>query len=114
MHPVEAITRYVVDIMGTVCLGILNYDDALIKTLSHSFNQLLSGASTLITTTSIQWNLLYLAQHQEVQNQVRQELHDVLHGKTFHIDDLSKLSYTQATVAEVGRIKTLLPLGFPR
>ncbi|KAJ3645219.1 hypothetical protein Zmor_022897 [Zophobas morio] len=100
--------------MGTVCLGIFNYDDALIKTLTHSFNQLLSGASTVIITTSIQWNLLYLAQHQEVQNQVRQELHDVLHGKTLHIDDLSKLPYTQATVAEVGRIRTLLPLGFPR
>ena len=53
------------------------------------------------------------AHFKEVQNKVRKELRDILQDKPSQIGDLPKLPYTEATLAEVARIRSLFPLGFP-
>ncbi|KAJ3645218.1 hypothetical protein Zmor_022896 [Zophobas morio] len=90
------------------------------KSVDKVFNtgqlQLLSnmfGASTETTISSILWVLLYLAHFKEVQNKVRKELWNILQDKSPQIGDLPKLPYTEATLAEVARIRSLFPLGFP-
>ncbi|KAJ3656032.1 hypothetical protein Zmor_015135 [Zophobas morio] len=85
------------------------YNPAQLKQLVFD----LFAASTETTLNSILWLMLYLAKYQEVQNKVRQELFDVLQGKTPQLDDLSNLPYTKATLAETARIRTVVPLGFP-
>ncbi|XP_063923499.1 cytochrome P450 2J6-like [Zophobas morio] len=72
------------------------------------------GGSIETTVNSLLWILLYLAKYENIQNKVRQELFDVLQGKTPKMDDLPKLPYTEATIAEVLRNRSILPLGFPR
>ena len=59
------------------------------------------------TTTSLQWIVLYLAQHEEVQNRVRQEILDR------PVDDFLNLHYTRATLAEVARIRSIASIAFP-
>ena len=52
--------------------------------------------------------MLYLAQYEEVQNKVRQELLEV------ETDDFADLHYTKAALAEVARIRTAVPIGVPQ
>ncbi|XP_063916934.1 cytochrome P450 2J3-like [Zophobas morio] len=70
-------------------------------------------AFTETTTTSLLWVILYLAQYHEVQNKVRQEIFDVLRTETVEINDFANLHYTKATIAEIARIRTVVPLGAP-
>ena len=71
------------------------------------------GASTETTVTSILWTVLYLAKYEDVQEKVRQELLSVLNGKTPQMGDLENLPYTEATLAEVARIRTTVAMGVP-
>ena len=72
------------------------------------------GASTETTVTSILWTLFYLAHFKEVQNRVRKEILDFLQDRPPRMDDLSKLPFTEATLAEVARIRTVVPVGLPQ
>ena len=65
-------------------------------------------AITETVKTCFRWILLYLAQYEEVQNKVRQELLEV------ETDDFADLHYTKATLAEVARIRTVVPIGVPQ
>ncbi|XP_063915644.1 cytochrome P450 306a1-like [Zophobas morio] len=69
--------------------------------------------STSSTTTSLFWMLLYLAQYDQVQNKVRQELFEVLQNDPAEMKHFESLHYTKATIAEVTRIRTIAPLGIP-
>ncbi|XP_063916264.1 cytochrome P450 306a1-like isoform X2 [Zophobas morio] len=53
------------------------------------------------------------AQYPEVQNKMRQELYHVVQDKTVQVDDFANLHYIRATIAEVARNRTLIPLGIP-
>ena len=68
---------------------------------------------TETTMCSLLWILLYLAQYPEVQNKMRQELYHVVQDKTVQVDDFANLHYIRATIAEVARNRTLIPLGIP-
>ncbi|KAJ3645236.1 hypothetical protein Zmor_022912 [Zophobas morio] len=71
-------------------------------------------AFTETTKTSFGWILLYLAQYEEVQNKIRQELLEVVQDKTVEVDDFVNLHYTKAAIAEVARIRTVAPFGMPQ
>ena len=71
------------------------------------------GASIETTSNTLFWVLLYLAKYQNVQNKVRNELNKVLQNKSLQMEDLQNLPYTHATISEVSRIRTVVPLGFP-
>ncbi|KAJ3645242.1 hypothetical protein Zmor_022916 [Zophobas morio] len=70
-------------------------------------------AFTETTINSLLWIFLYLAQHVEIQNKIRLELLWVLQGELLDFEDFENLHYTKATLAEIARIRTLLPLGVP-
>ena len=69
------------------------------------FDLFLASTESIITT--LRWTLLYLAQYQDVQNKIRQELLEM------EMEDFANLHYTKAAIAEVSRIRTLAPLGIP-
>ena len=71
-------------------------------------------AFTETIKTSFGWILLYLAQYEEVQNKIRQELLEVVQDKTVEMDEFVNLHYTRAAIAEVARIRTVTPLGVPQ
>ncbi|XP_063916421.1 cytochrome P450 2U1-like isoform X2 [Zophobas morio] len=79
----------------------------------HSLLFDLHSSATTTVTTWLLWILLHLAQYETVQNKVRRELLQVVRGKTIEMDDFANLHYTKATIAEVARIRTIGPLGFP-
>lgn len=72
----------------------------------------LLGSDT--TTTTMRWALYYMATHQDIQNKVHQEI-----VERFGIDehpsyaDRTKLPFTEATLLEIQRSSTLLPLSLP-
>ncbi|KAJ3645244.1 hypothetical protein Zmor_022918 [Zophobas morio] len=70
-------------------------------------------AFTETTINSLLWIFLYLAQHVEIQNKIRQELLWVLQGELLDFKDFENLHYTKATLAEIARIRTVVPLGVP-
>ncbi|XP_063917295.1 cytochrome P450 306a1-like isoform X4 [Zophobas morio] len=80
--------------------------------LMHLLFDVFTG-STETTLSSLKWTILYLAQYQDVQDKVRKEVIEVLHGKTLEMSDVPKLPYTQAVLTEISRIRTIVPLGFP-
>ncbi|XP_063917057.1 cytochrome P450 306a1-like [Zophobas morio] len=70
-------------------------------------------AFTTAPISYIMWIFLHMAQHEDIQDKVRQEILEVGQGKKIEMNDLANLHYTKATIAEVGRISTTGPLGFP-
>ncbi|XP_063923002.1 cytochrome P450 2J6-like [Zophobas morio] len=109
----EAVTSYVGTVTSTLFLGkscpheIYNLEELRYLILD------MFGASTETTVTSILWTVLYLAKYEDVQEKVRQELLSVLNGKTPQMGDLENLPYTEATLAEVARIRTTVAMGVP-
>ena len=70
-------------------------------------------AFTEAVITTFLWILLYLAQYDEVQTQIRQELFEVSRGEQVKMDDFAHLPYTKAAIAEATRIRSLTPTGLP-
>ncbi|XP_049538381.1 cytochrome P450 306a1 [Anopheles darlingi] len=74
----------------------------------------LFGAGVDTTFTTIRWALLYIALYPTVQFQLRQELEQALTtNKAPTLDDIELLPYLRATIAEVQRIRTVVPVGIP-
>ncbi|XP_063915643.1 cytochrome P450 2U1-like [Zophobas morio] len=83
-----------------------------IEQLNYLLYDVFIGA-TSSTTSSLFWGLLYLAQYEDVQSKIRQELMEVLQNKTVEMEDFENLHYTKAAIAEMMRIRTIAPLGIP-
>ncbi|ESO09677.1 hypothetical protein HELRODRAFT_105001 [Helobdella robusta] len=72
-----------------------------------------AGTETLANT--VLWFLYFMANHQDVQKQMRDELDRVVGFKRYpSLEDKPKLLITEACTLEVMRIKTLVPTGVPR
>ncbi|KAJ7324679.1 hypothetical protein JRQ81_017699 [Phrynocephalus forsythii] len=77
------------------------------------FDLIVAGTET--STNSLQWGLLFLAHHPDIQEKVYKELEDVLGSSpSICYQDAKKLPYTQAVIHETLRIRYILPLGVPR
>ncbi|XP_021359447.1 steroid 17-alpha-hydroxylase/17,20 lyase-like [Mizuhopecten yessoensis] len=84
-------------------------DVHLRQTLSDTFT-----AAFDTTRFTIQWALLYMADHQDVQRKVQAELDRVVgRDRLPRVDDRPSLPYTEATLFEVMRIASVAPLGMP-
>ncbi|KAJ3644361.1 hypothetical protein Zmor_027026 [Zophobas morio] len=82
----------------------------------EQFHHLLAdifGASLDTTLATLRWYLLYLAVYPEVQNKIRKHLTDILGTNLPTLDDLSSLPYMEASIAEVQRIRSVVPVGIP-
>ncbi|XP_054710734.1 cytochrome P450 2C31-like [Uloborus diversus] len=67
------------------------------------------------TLASIAWLLILMAEHQEVQKKVHEEIDSVLgRDGTVYFDDKVKLPYTSATILEMHRWASISPIYPPR
>ncbi|XP_072016157.1 cytochrome P450 2U1-like [Amphiura filiformis] len=85
-------------------------DDDLVRCLGDLFA---AGTETSATTTK--WALLYMMLNPNIQSRVQQELDNVV-GRdcVVSLKDRQNLPYTEATIMEVQRVTSILPLGVPR
>ncbi|XP_066285435.1 cytochrome P450 2D4-like [Branchiostoma lanceolatum] len=83
-------------------------DKQLLEVLIDLF---LAGTET--TATTIRWTLLYMMENPEVKEKVHQEIDSVLGQTPPSYAQRNQLPYTNATLAEVLRIKPIVPLSVP-
>ncbi|XP_066283558.1 cytochrome P450 2D6-like [Branchiostoma lanceolatum] len=76
-------------------------------------SQTLFVAGIDTTSTTLRWSLLYMALHPDIQEKVQQELDDVVGDAVPTLSHRARLPYTEATVMEVQRVRTTVPLGIP-
>ena len=71
-------------------------------------------AGTDTTATTLQWFIIEMANHQDVQSMIRHEMDSVV-GRQRHpsLDDKANLPLFDATLLEVMRYRTLVPLALP-
>lgn len=74
---------------------------------------LLAGTET--SSTTLKWALLMVANHQDVQQRLRDEIDSVVaRDRLPSLDERSKLPYVEATILEIWRNWTIAPLSIPR
>ncbi|XP_071534349.1 cytochrome P450 306a1 [Panulirus ornatus] len=74
----------------------------------------LFGAGSETTITTLKWHLLNMALYPEVQGKIHRELDEVIpDGESVTLEEASLLPYTQASVLESQRLRSILPLGIP-
>lgn len=84
-------------------------DEQLLKTIGDLF-----VAGTETTSTAVQWFIVLLINHPEVQTLMRQEISDVIGTSRYPcMDDRGKLPYTEAVLHEVLRFGCIAPLAVP-
>ncbi|XP_054840085.1 cytochrome P450 2J2-like [Eublepharis macularius] len=72
-------------------------------------------AGTETTATALQWALLLMANHPDIQEKVHKEMEDVLgSSESFSYQDRKRLPYTNAVIHEILRVHYVLLVGFPR
>uniref|UniRef100_A0ABM5G427 Cytochrome P450 2J2-like n=1 Tax=Pogona vitticeps TaxID=103695 RepID=A0ABM5G427_9SAUR len=77
------------------------------------FDLFIAGTDT--TATTLQWALLLMVTHQDIQEKVQKEIDDVLgSSSTVCYQDRKKLPYTHAVLHEIIRTKYILLFGIPR
>jgi len=86
------------------------FDD---KALLGSLIVLLAGG-TDATISTVKNMLLYLMMHPDVQRKVQQEIDDVIGKERLpSMEDRSRMPYTEATILEVNRVGTVVPMNAP-
>jgi len=75
---------------------------------------ILFKAGTETTTTTLRWGLLYMMMHPDVQRKVQQEIDDVIGSdRSPTMEDKLRMPYTDATLLEIARRATIVPLNVP-
>lgn len=84
-------------------------EDHLVMTMNDVFN---AGLETSATT--LRWLLAFLVTYPEIQARVHAELDDVIgSGRMPCLNDRGNLPYLESTIAEVLRIRAIVPLSLP-
>ena len=66
------------------------------------------------TATTLRWALLFMAHYPEVQQRVRNEIHEKIGDERQpRLSDRSQLRYTDAVLSEVQRVASIVPTGVP-
>ncbi|XP_015272000.1 PREDICTED: cytochrome P450 2J6-like, partial [Gekko japonicus] len=77
------------------------------------FDLFIAGSDT--TASTLQWALLLMVNHPDIQEKVHKELENVLgSSQSFSYQDLKKLPYTNAVIHEIQRLQYVLLYGLPR
>lgn len=84
-------------------------EDHIVMTMNDVFN---AGLET--TATTLRWLVAYMATYPEVQARIHAELDDVIgSGRMPCLSDRGNLPYLESTIAEVLRIRAIVPLSLP-
>ncbi|CAL1547928.1 unnamed protein product, partial [Lymnaea stagnalis] len=67
------------------------------------------GSFDTITPT-LEWFLIYMTHHQDVQKRCRQEIHTFLANDSLDVLGISQLAYTWSTIMEVQRHANIVPM----
>jgi len=73
------------------------------------FDLFLAGSDT--TATTLNWSMLYMILHPEVQDKVRQELKTNIGPRKAKLSDKSQTPYTEAVIHEIQRKGNIAPIG---
>lgn len=105
--PQKEPTNYVHTFLKARDSGLGHYftDDQMLPAVF----QLFVGGTETITTT-LRWALYLMAKYPTVQESVFDEISTKSEDGKFRKQDMSKLPYTQATIMEVMRLATILPM----
>ncbi|XP_069473686.1 cytochrome P450 2J2-like [Ambystoma mexicanum] len=110
-EPQDLIDLYLAQISKNKSDPDSGFDEAnMIQIVIDAF---LAGTET--TACILEWTLLYMVLHPEIQGMAQQELDAVL--DTSHIvqyEDYERLPYTNAVIHEIQRHSSVLPMGAPR
>eukprot|EP00058_Branchiostoma_floridae_P003704 XP_002589192.1 hypothetical protein BRAFLDRAFT_74651 [Branchiostoma floridae] len=82
--------------------------DNIINVIKNLF-----AAGTDTTATTLRWALLYMVMNPDVQEKVQKEIDDSLGKQTPSMLLREHLPYTEATIREVQRIRTIVPSSVP-
>jgi len=66
-------------------------------------------AGTETSSTTLKWVVLYLTVYQDVQDECRQEIQDLLGSSSCSVTDMVNLPFVQATISEVQRLSRVGP-----
>ena|SRR6218665_3008363 len=92
------------EIEGTKC----NHQD-----LRYVVRDMCFGATDTVSTT-LQWLMVELANHPEIQSRFHRELDEMVPGDRLpSLDDKPRLPYTEAVILEIMRRRTLAPFFIP-
>ncbi|XP_072044006.1 cytochrome P450 1A1-like isoform X2 [Amphiura filiformis] len=84
-------------------------DTHLVQTINDIFR---AGTDTTIVT--LHWILAIMAEYPEIQKKVAMEIEEVVgHERPSTLGDRGRLLYTEATIMEVLRFSTIVPMGLP-
>jgi len=82
--------------------------------LKGILRDLVAAGTDTVTTTTL-WTIVLLANHREVQERLQKEIDSVVpRDRLPSLSDMSKMTYAEATILEIMRYKTVLPIGAPR
>ncbi|XP_046836834.1 cytochrome P450 306a1 isoform X1 [Vespa crabro] len=71
------------------------------------------GAGLDTTVSTLRWFLLFIAAYPEEQEKIYQEMQQMLENKEPTLDDRIVLTRLEATIAEVQRLRSVVPVGMP-
>ncbi|XP_069476348.1 cytochrome P450 2J4-like [Ambystoma mexicanum] len=110
-EPADLIDHYLAQISKSRGVAGSTYNEAnMIELVADLF---ITGTET--TTTVLQWALLYMAVHPEIQVKVQQELDAALGpDQIVGYEDRKKLPYTNAVIHEILRYGNIVSVGIPR
>ena len=76
------------------------------------FFDIKAGTDTTIVT--LHWTLALMAEYPDIQRKVAMEIEEVIgHERLVTLEDRGQLPYTEATMMEVLRFSSIVPLGVP-
>ena len=96
--------------VNTVSMAPLLSDEQIIQAMSDLF-----GGGFETSSTTLNWGLAYLIKYPDIQRQLQDELDHVVGRERLPVpEDLASLPLLQATVYELMRVTSLVPLSVPR
>ncbi|KAL3877361.1 hypothetical protein ACJMK2_035083 [Sinanodonta woodiana] len=119
-HIQDFVSDHLRDITDAFLAEDLTDKDGKSKEGQISRNRLMStlddlvGAGSSTISTTLQWAILFMASNPDVQKRVQAEVDAVVgKGRNVKLSDRCKMPFTEATILEIMRLSSIVPLALP-